>query len=222
MVRRYGIRNFASFSLLLILILLVLPSCSETKMQRVLVKARPLLNIEKYDNVYLAPFRISSEINNQMIAEEIKKTLKEDLAINYGKNVITGEKINIYTKGIFSNPFFWREYAKKEKSAVITGIIKIKKEERSKITTVRSTPLSLKSQNILKTIKLINCDILFLIFDGESGKKFYQYRFNYKITDESGETDSVLVSKLISIGVDRLMNRILQRERIVYRYFFNY
>ncbi len=191
-------------------------------MQRVLVKSRPILNIGNYENVYIAPFRISSKINNKIISDEITKTLKEDLAINYGKNVIIGEKINVYTKGIFSNPFFWKEYSKKEKSAIITGVIKIKKEERSKVKTVRSTPLSLKSQNILQTIKLINCDILFLILDGDSGKKVYQYRFNYKITDESGEADSVLVSRLISIGVDRFMNRIVSREHIVYRYFFNY
>jgi len=213
--------EFSIFVLLLFTVILF-TSCTETKLQRVIVKAKPAFNILPYNEILISNFKVISSIKRNIIEEEMVKTLKEEISIYFKKSVKKGIPINPSNKEIFSNPFFWREYTKKDKTAIITGIIKLKKETRSQIETVRSTPLSLKSKNVLKTLKLISSKITFYIFDGDTGKKVYQYTFGYKISDESGEADSVLVSRVISIGVDRFINRIVPREHIVYRYFFNY
>ncbi len=209
-------------SLIVFLLLIFISSCTETRMQRVVVKAKPAFNILRFNEIQITNFKIISTINKETIESEMMKTLKEELSIYFKKTVKIGELINPSDESIFSNHFFWREYVKAENTAIITGIVRIKKEARSQIETVRDTPLSLKKKNVLKTLKLINSNITFFVYNGDTGKRVYKYRFNYKITDESGEADSVLVSRLISIAVDRFINRIVPREHIVYRYFFNF
>ncbi len=217
-----SIKNLAGFSLIFLLMIVFFSGCSETKLQRVIVRSKPAFNIERFDSIYIAGFKINTKIDNTVVNREILKTLKEELLIYYKKSVKVGERINVRNDKIFDDQFFWREYVKEENSIIITGKININKETRSRIKTVRSTPLSLKSKNILQSLKFLNSEIIFYVYSGETGKRVYQYKFNYKITDDSGEADSVLVSRLISIGVDRFINRIIPREHIVYRYFFNY
>ena len=211
-----------SLIILSLLTLLFLSSCTETRMQRVVVKARPAFNILPFNEIQITKFKIISTIDNKIIENEMLKTLKEEISIFFKKKIKIGAPINPSDESIFTNTFFWREYVRTENTAIITGIVRIKKEARSQIETVRDTPLSLKKKNVLKTLKLINSNITFFVYNGDTGKRVYKYRFNYKITDESGEADNVLVSRLISIAVDRFINRIVPREHIVYRYFFNF
>jgi hypothetical protein len=132
-----------------------------------------------------------------------------------------GETVNLSEKEIFKNYLFWREYAPSG-DIIITGEINLDKKEREQIVSERETALSLKKVNRLQTVKIVITTVNFYIINAKTGKIIYKYKFYNKLINNQNDSDIVIINRVYSIAVERFLNRIVRRERINYRYLFNY
>ncbi len=206
---------------LIIIILFFLASCSEATYQRIWTMRKPPVDIMKFDTIYISNFKIVSDIDKNLLNKTITRIIKDEVSIYHKDNLFTGETVNLSEKGIFNNYLFWREYAPSS-DIIITGEINLDKKEREQIVSERETVLSFKKVNRLKTVKIVITTINFYIINGKTGKIIYKYKFHNKIINNQNDSDIVILNRICSIAVERLLNRIVRRERISYRYLFNY
>jgi hypothetical protein len=207
--------------LLLIIILFIFTSCSEATYQRIWTIRKTPVDIMNFNNIFISNFKIISDIDNNLLNKTMIQILKDELSIYHKNNLFMGETVNLSEKEIFKNYLFWREYAPSG-DIIITGEINLDKKEREQIVSERETALSLKKVNRLQTVKIVITTVNFYIINAKTGKIIYKYKFYNKLINNQNDSDIVIINRVYSIAVERFLNRIVRRERINYRYLFNY
>jgi len=189
-------------------------SCGAVDHKRIRIKTAPVLDINKFEKVFISDFLIKSKSAQEGLNKEIKKSIKEELSISYEKPIEYLENIKIKDKESIDNHEIWKNNTPVN-SAVLTGIINIAGKERYKIVKGED------DKNRLQNVKILNVSIDYFLISGDSGKVVFDYNYK-KEWREFKERDEVILSRSVSIANDRLISRLVKKEVQAFRYLFTY